>query len=100
MTPIDFEVTRSKVKVTEEHRLSPDSVDGPMLANEKKDKTCLVCGDKALGYNFNAVSCESCKAFFRRNAHKEKSTETVLLFTIATDILKRVKTMSFILYGH
>lgn len=36
-----------------------------------KDKTCLVCGDKALGYNFNAVSCESCKAFFRRNAFKE-----------------------------
>lgn len=35
-----------------------------------KDKTCLVCGDKALGYNFNAVSCESCKAFFRRNAFK------------------------------
>ncbi|XP_059155139.1 nuclear hormone receptor HR96-like [Physella acuta] len=40
-----------------------------MNAN-KKDKLCLVCGDKALGYNFNAVSCESCKAFFRRNAHK------------------------------
>ncbi|XP_041373072.1 nuclear hormone receptor HR96-like [Gigantopelta aegis] len=36
----------------------------------KKDKICLVCGDRALGYNFNAVSCESCKAFFRRNAHK------------------------------
>ena len=36
----------------------------------KKDKLCLVCGDRALGYNFNAVSCESCKAFFRRNAHK------------------------------
>ena len=35
-----------------------------------KDKLCLVCGDKALGYNFNAVSCESCKAFFRRNAFK------------------------------
>ncbi|CAC5381765.1 NR1IN [Mytilus coruscus] len=40
------------------------------LSLQKKDKTCLVCGDKALGYNFNAVSCESCKAFFRRNAHK------------------------------
>ncbi|KAK7499871.1 hypothetical protein BaRGS_00008962 [Batillaria attramentaria] len=37
-----------------------------------KDKLCLVCGDKALGYNFNAISCESCKAFFRRNAHKGK----------------------------
>ena len=35
-----------------------------------KDKNCLVCGDKALGYNFNAISCESCKAFFRRNAFK------------------------------
>lgn len=32
------------------------------------DKVCMVCGDKALGYNFNAVTCESCKAFFRRNA--------------------------------
>ncbi|CAG2210006.1 NR1IN [Mytilus edulis] len=40
------------------------------LSLQKKDKICLVCGDKALGYNFNAVSCESCKAFFRRNAHK------------------------------
>lgn len=36
------------------------------------NKTCGVCGDKALGYNFNAVSCESCKAFFRRNALKDK----------------------------
>ncbi|KAK0082634.1 hypothetical protein PV325_010082 [Microctonus aethiopoides] len=36
------------------------------------NKTCGVCGDKALGYNFNAVSCESCKAFFRRNALKNK----------------------------
>lgn len=35
-------------------------------------KICLVCGDKALGYNFNALSCESCKAFFRRNALTSK----------------------------
>ncbi|KAK2706189.1 nuclear hormone receptor HR96-like [Artemia franciscana] len=33
-------------------------------------KICRVCGDHALGYNFNAVTCESCKAFFRRNAFK------------------------------
>lgn len=37
------------------------------------DKVCMVCGDKALGYNFNAVTCESCKAFFRRNALSEKT---------------------------
>jgi len=36
----------------------------------KEDKVCGVCGDKALGYNFDAISCESCKAFFRRNAFK------------------------------
>lgn len=38
----------------------------------KDEKTCGVCGDRALGYNFNAVTCESCKAFFRRNANKDK----------------------------
>lgn len=35
-------------------------------------KICGVCGDSALGYNFDAVTCESCKAFFRRNALKNK----------------------------
>uniref|UniRef100_A0AC34Q152 Nuclear receptor domain-containing protein n=1 Tax=Panagrolaimus sp. JU765 TaxID=591449 RepID=A0AC34Q152_9BILA len=35
-------------------------------------KICRVCGDKAYSYNFNVISCESCKAFFRRNANKEK----------------------------
>ena len=34
------------------------------------EKICGVCGDRAIGYNFDAVSCESCKAFFRRNAPK------------------------------
>ncbi|XP_044755633.1 nuclear hormone receptor HR96 [Coccinella septempunctata] len=35
-------------------------------------KVCGVCGDKALGCNFNAITCESCKAFFRRNALIQK----------------------------
>ncbi|XP_013392885.1 nuclear hormone receptor HR96 isoform X2 [Lingula anatina] len=39
-------------------------------AKVKEDKYCGVCGDRALGYNFDAISCESCKAFFRRNAPK------------------------------
>lgn len=37
-----------------------------------KEKSFQVCGDKALGHNFNAVTCESCKAFFRRNAISNK----------------------------
>lgn len=62
---------------------SPDSSAGASMTFQKKDKTCLVCGDKALGYNFNAVSCESCKAFFRRNAHKVRdllATTLLILF--------------------
>ncbi|VDK43524.1 unnamed protein product [Cylicostephanus goldi] len=34
----------------------------------RRQKTCRVCGDHATGYNFNVITCESCKAFFRRNA--------------------------------
>uniref|UniRef100_A0A336K580 CSON000745 protein n=1 Tax=Culicoides sonorensis TaxID=179676 RepID=A0A336K580_CULSO len=41
-------------------------------ARQSRGRTCQVCGDKALGYNFNAVTCESCKAFFRRNALTKK----------------------------
>ena len=48
--------------------MDPESVKN----GEKSPKVCAVCGDKALGYNFNAVTCESCKAFFRRNALKDK----------------------------
>ncbi|PAA59858.1 hypothetical protein BOX15_Mlig031075g1, partial [Macrostomum lignano] len=43
---------------------------GARRAKQREDKFCGVCGDKALGFNFDAVSCESCKAFFRRNAAK------------------------------
>ncbi|CAG2118355.1 unnamed protein product, partial [Medioppia subpectinata] len=35
-------------------------------------KICVVCGDRANGYNFNVIACESCKAFFRRNALRKK----------------------------
>ena len=31
---------------------------------------CVVCGASAYGYNFDRITCESCKAFFRRNALK------------------------------
>ena len=43
---------------------------GSRSRKNKEDKICGVCGDKALGFNFDAISCESCKAFFRRNAPK------------------------------
>ncbi|VDL62338.1 unnamed protein product [Hymenolepis diminuta] len=37
-------------------------------SRRRDEKTCAVCGDHAVGFNFGAIACESCKAFFRRNA--------------------------------
>ncbi|CAG2162067.1 unnamed protein product [Oppiella nova] len=39
---------------------------------EKVDKICEICSDKGIGRHFGAITCESCKAFFRRNANKDK----------------------------
>ena len=54
----------------------PPSKDVPSASTNKKTKTdlltCVVCGSPAHGYNFDAISCESCKAFFRRNALKDE----------------------------
>lgn len=47
-------------------------MEGVSELNKQDPKICGVCGDKALGYNFCAVTCESCKAFFRRNALTNK----------------------------
>lgn len=44
----------------------------PISEKRTATKICRVCGDKAFSYNFNVITCESCKAFFRRNANKEK----------------------------
>ncbi|VDK44166.1 unnamed protein product [Anisakis simplex] len=57
--------------------VSANGCDSPMsdaAAEEarRRQKTCRVCGDHATGYNFNVITCESCKAFFRRNALRPK----------------------------
>ncbi|VDL95616.1 unnamed protein product [Schistocephalus solidus] len=52
---------------------NPSSIGGddvsPGDSNEAAKK-CKVCGDRAVNHNFGQLTCESCKAFFRRNAHK------------------------------
>uniref|UniRef100_A0A0N5AYH9 Nuclear receptor domain-containing protein n=1 Tax=Syphacia muris TaxID=451379 RepID=A0A0N5AYH9_9BILA len=50
----------------------PTNHETPADDSQRRQKTCRVCGDHATGYNFNVITCESCKAFFRRNALRPK----------------------------
>lgn len=40
--------------------------------DEVLTRKCRVCGDKAIGFNYNVITCESCEAFFHRNAFRPK----------------------------
>lgn len=39
-------------------------------ATTMKTKKCSVCGDKAVGMNYNGLTCVSCRTFFTRSATK------------------------------
>ncbi|CAG2100420.1 unnamed protein product [Medioppia subpectinata] len=58
-------------------------------SSHKFQKLINFCGDKARGKNFNAISCESCKKLFRRNAHKYESLNCIYDNNCTIDVLSR-----------
>ncbi|CAF1114000.1 unnamed protein product [Adineta steineri] len=53
-----------------------NTVESSNTKNKSKNGSliCVVCESTAYGYNFGAIACESCKAFFRRHAREEPTT--------------------------
>lgn len=49
---------------------SPQPYRPKMLKSSRKslDLLCVICEDHAIGFNYDVLTCASCKAFFRRNA--------------------------------
>ena len=75
---LDEEVHTSPAKVLLTTTTVPCSLRLPANTAVKKKTTtrnegltCVICDSPASGFNFDVVSCESCKSFFRRNALKQ-----------------------------
>lgn len=66
LVPISV-VTSGSGGGSQQNSHAPQSVRRNPFLNHSQ---CAVCGDKARGCNFGAITCASCKEFFRRNAFK------------------------------
>ncbi|CAF3660415.1 unnamed protein product [Adineta steineri] len=71
---------------------SSSQLENGNIKRRKADLTCVICEGHAYNYNFGQITCESCKAFFRRNAlHLIENTKCRSLNNIRCNIRYDIK---------
>jgi hypothetical protein len=72
---IHFNDNKQLTTVNEVYKRAFDSLDEDQLESVKSlkkssDYICAICGDHAIGFNYDVLSCASCRIFFHRNANQ------------------------------
>ena len=69
--------------------ISMSTANTSKVRSSKEAKVCDVCGDVAKSFHFGAISCDSCKAFFRRTVQAANHENFKCPFDVS--LLKKIK---------
>ncbi|UJR34712.1 hypothetical protein I4U23_027489 [Adineta vaga] len=69
---IDLDTGKPIISTLSKHNSKDDQIHNQLKTSRKSitNSICVICGDHAIGYNYDVLSCASCKAFFHRYAHE------------------------------